>query len=540
MLKITSVVIAGLLLGCQPTAGNDVQSLVNKNDAVFAEDFLGFYRSILPFDDRGTKVYENMRDHLNAVGYVHVRHKIGKSYYEKSTATGFLISDRYLLTNHHVLAQINEIECFKAKDIFEKRRLCSGDEVFDEENKVIRKLRYNGNIAFQRDLCLPKEGHPIDINFGKYKVNSKPGLSTHTLANCAKVLVSNQEYDFAIIELTEPVPQTEQFKYIPFTLDTRDPEKVLAESPGVSVFVAGHPNDDNNGDPKKVAITDHFDGAPNFVQNNIAEFEKTGCKLFSWQKFPDNEEGKKFADIAAKKEQLALRKRYPHTMLHNCDTVNGSSGSPVMWRTTKLFDGADDLKVTGLHWNGWTSSKGNYYMPGGKVHDDSEAVEGGHDIFADMPYRPSNSMIKISEIAKYMHATMPTSVDRDGFVKKFGDAFSQPDNNAAFDGFYRHLKKTCESGEYVDGAQITQPIFYVDNLAKAMAFYINKNADALKNNFVCDQGNNLESCGWEHIQARGSNKFLWTKAYELIDSFHVCYTGKAALEEMLRLFPLPT
>jgi hypothetical protein len=596
------------VVACRKKGLSSAKGDIDSPDTILVEEFLQGYKnncSFSPGEEQSTptRVIQSMNSIV----------KITKN---GSSATGFLVaagnlgngdtpnSSRYILTNQHVVAPIPNEYCAEGKkkvgegpeedwiyrdpttkcergsprpERNEVKLVETAIDTVDRDGRPIqqkilvapedadgagtpvtlhtpKKMFYQGDIAFQKGTC--SADFPIIVDFGFYEsgqngsTNRPEGLaSSDQKMRCAKILIANQEYDFAVLELEKPPVSTPSFVYRPLQLDTNDPS--LDEK----VFLVGHPN----GSTKRVTLTNHNTGTGFDLNRDFFDIS-WACKVkLSGHKFPDGSPLKKVAEIG---EDPALRKRYPHTLLHDCDTMYGNSGSPVMRRSMSCLQGEHDLKVVGLHWSGWQVSKGQYFDPAaGAAKDNGQYVDGNtsqntsteveeDDIFRAMPYSKANSMIRISEIKNYLQTS-------NKFASDVNDESLKPLFGADAPVLEQSVSNLCSTG-----------VNYIDDLAAGLGSAIIKQCKKIKT-FRCKNGDDLCGCKTEDIrwtrepddceladkacstnpqdlrcvrfketcQARKKREpNLWEKAKDLIDAHHVCYVGQKKLGDLKSIF----
>jgi V8-like Glu-specific endopeptidase len=591
------------------------------DDSIFVERFVSLFEEVC---NAGEKLsgpdLENFALY-NAVA------KVG-------SATGFLVgppgatSSRYILTNQHVTAELADYGCRnsngepsggpESEDIYfgSPTQKCSGVKAYEKniiktvlgqrwiqnrngvnisvpwlmpfspelpgENKTLftmKKTFHQGDMAFRKGLC----PGGLTVDFGHYERGGSPTGSPQQIPDvfsqtpeptyCAKILISNQEYDFAILELDEE-PKYRNGKYIrPFELSTQVPRI------GSHGIVVGHPG----ASFKKIAITNHQSGDDWNGTTDVLNM-KYACKISLSRHEYDGDE--KLRDYAIRAEDPALRLRYPHTLLHDCDTMGGSSGSPVLVREDQCMRGPNDMKVMGLHWNGWTVSKGQYYKSladGGVIRDITECppedrsckykIEYGHDVFQTMPFQENNSMILISEIKDHLS-------DKDRFATK--DISLKLKKFFGKDGaiLANHVNDICHEGSsYMDdlGNKIGEVIASKNVCKFIKTFSCAKDASKLTSsdfkdftsidktpnvcgcepkNIIWDRGpvdcelaggdycqKNPHDLKCDRLRANCESRMrnipdLREKARDLINEFHMCYTGKTELDNIKEIFQI--
>lgn len=190
----------------------------------------------------------------------------------------------------------------------------------------------------------------ISVNHYKDRVGT---LGTY---KCKKIHLANQAHDVAIVEIEGEANVT--------------PLKIGSQAiPGMNVIVVGHP--DLN--PKTVS-------------------EREGSQFCSLRdvSFP---EGKTARDAHIPRQ----RPKYEHSIEHNCDTLGGSSGSPIIDRAS----GA----VVALHWDGWASSPWPHADPNGtKVANVmiDDPTNPGQKIPFSFKHREGNVGIRIQDIRNFV------------------------------------------------------------------------------------------------------------------------------------------
>ncbi|MGE0172739.1 MAG: serine protease [Oligoflexales bacterium] len=582
--------------------GSATKGIIDAPDSILVEQFLNGYDTNCPTtSDEQKRIRDKVISSMNAVV------KVEKL--DNSSATGFLVAPSatdddpstralYVITNQHVLAPITNEYCMlagqklsdgpepdwiyqnaktkctmgsprtevndlrlrtKVIDVegaagtTQKQTILVTQEDADTTGAAIRvrtrkKMFYEGDIAFQKGACTST--YPIYLNFGYYESsgdNRPAGLAQHERIKCAKVLIANQEHDFAVLQLEKAPANTQMTTYQPLELDIDTPKE------DEDVFLVGHPE----GLTKRMALTNHKANDAGF---NLVEqfFDMSYACHVKPAKYPDNPILQRLIEVG---EDPALRMRYPHTLLHNCDTMYGSSGSPVFRRSQKCLDGKHDLEVVGLHWNGWQVSKGQFFDKDGETKDNGQYTDGKSaqdpnreveedDIFRNMPYSKANSMIRISEIRDYLKKD-----------KKFDSEITEESLTPVMGEDAKLLAK--------DVANICQEgVSYIDDLAKKLTTTIMAQCSNLKTFYCKDSNKNLCSCAPDNIRWKKAadncelviNKCsnpkdllcsrlkqscvtenqreatMWENAKTLIDNHHVCYTGQQKLAKLKEIF----
>jgi hypothetical protein len=632
MQKFAMTIFVALVLaaGCKKNASKP-KTMIHLRDFVYAESLVSTYDQICGPDSPSKQEDDDRLALINAVAHF------------KNSSTAFLVgphgatSSRFAISNQHVVAPLADEGCQyspdnisrgpRAEDIYlehSARQECSGDEANERNTARVRetqakfagsdkpwleravkvgqssdkgvfelrtqkKMFYQGDMAFDRYSC-QGESHEFVLDFGDYvRMLTTPGempvilRDTPREVRCRKVLIASQEYDFAILELENEPKYLSGKPVKPFTIEPSIPAF------GTTAMVIGHPHEKAaDTAPKKIALTNHksaedFNSATSSFDMNFA------CKVDRSRHLYDGDQ--EILEYALSVEDPALRQRYPHTFIHDCDTSGGSSGSPVLIRQDACFRGENDLKVMGLHWSGWNISKGQFYKPldeGGiiadasvgsrdiRVSDSIEEVQWksgiGDDLFKMMPFEEGNSMILMSEIRDHLKAP------------KFhtGDLTSRLAHFLGTDGgvLAKPLNEICQQGvPYIDdlgrklGEVIAAP--YTCGLVKnfACAEDIEKlTARDFKNFAIIPKKSSLCGCSatniiWdrgpvdcskaggeycqkypydlkcERIQKNCEDRMqnipdLREKARDIIENFHMCYTGKAALDSIKQLFQI--
>jgi hypothetical protein len=251
--------------------------------------------------------------------------------------TGWLLTSKYLVTNQHCV-----VEDF--------RHVKSGHHYGAFDQVVCDKM----TIVFDKQVALDPPNY-----------RRPPSGIFH----CARVVFANMAHEFAIIEIAEPLPA----EFVP--LRVAKSFKVNHQE----LMVVGQPG----GGVKKISYRNRVDGqsGQRFVP----------CRARA-ARFMNGGDG---SDDPHPYE----RPKNTNSFAHDCDTIGGNSGSPVL--------DAGTLDVVGLHWSGWLLCKWPHYDPDGSIdntnqirgHGNEDPVGMRANQMADsVPYRQGNTAIDIARL----------------------------------------------------------------------------------------------------------------------------------------------
>ncbi|MGE0172098.1 MAG: serine protease [Oligoflexales bacterium] len=453
------------LTNCKKNAVSPTKSFVDADDEILLERFI--YE--LKPDNVNFTAIKNLARSIAMVGVKDLKQSAGfqqELFYSRST--GFLISPKYVMTNHHGLVQNLAMD-------------------------------HDGHFAFTENFCNSNRFQTI-LDFGHTR-DKRPELGA-TRRLCKRIVFANQEYDVAIIELDKELRNVDGYDYVPLKLLAEDMRQ-HEWRPLAGVFLMGHPR----GREKTITSFNRLDGK----ESEAFAILNRPCTIWSPNTPPE--------EIAPRdKEPSYLLKRYSHTMLHDCDTDHGSSGSPVFLKPTPTFNG--DTPVIGLHWNGWKVSKYEFYTPesqGG--HPMNPGTGEGTDKYPDMPIYPGNSMIRIDEIYNYING-MIKDLTADGFKASFVKEKPSSEPQGSDDDDNKDKEK--EKDKDKDDDKDTEIPLYDDEFATRCR------EGTLTLDFI------VQKCEARDLKC----KDLDARYQNLLLDYPVCRIGKATLEEIRGLFIL--
>ena len=197
----------------------------------------------------------------------------------------------------------------------------------------------------------------MTISVSHYVDGQADSSSTY---RCKKIHLATQSHDVAIVEIEVEA--------------NVEPLKIgSAATAGMEILVVGHPN----GNAKTI------------VESEANAF----CKLRDIS-FPDGKN-------ARNAPEPRYGPKYEHSIEHNCDTLGGSSGSPVIDRQSGT--------VVGLHWDGWRSSAWPHADPAG-TETANVLVPDATDPSVKVPFsfkhRQGNVAIKIQDIRSFVQGAV--------------------------------------------------------------------------------------------------------------------------------------
>jgi V8-like Glu-specific endopeptidase len=260
------------------------------------------------------------------------------------SCTGFLIHPEYIMTNQH---------CFYHKSSAE---IAAGVKFLDKED---------GERYYSKDVCesLLIYHSEQTASAELRETNFESFQQTKVISRCESVIVSNQARDVTIFKI-RPNPQLAR----DLASGAIKPlELGIGYYENDPVFIVGHPR----GAPKVIS----------YINRNLYNKTTVNCRSNN-ASYPPGK-GPKNAP------NPYLSSKYPFTFTHDCDTTGGSSGSPII--------DYKSMKVVGLHWDGWRSSKYPHYYKNGPIDNLS-------DVGNQYPYKEGNAAIDMKQIRKYILA----------------------------------------------------------------------------------------------------------------------------------------
>lgn len=257
-----------------------------------------------------------------------------------------LISAQDTSIYHRAVGALGPSGCtgwFISKNVFVTNQHCvaSGEAALPE----------NGLDQYSPGYC-----DQLTINLNHYSGAAAAEKSAGAF-RCKKIHLANQAHDVAIVEIEGSI--------------NVEPLKIgNAAVAGMNVLVIGHPGMQ----PK--TLSGH---------NGVSS-----CSLRDVT-FPD---GKTARDAHIPRQ----RPKYEHSIEHDCDTLGGSSGSPIIDKVS----GA----VVALHWDGWMSSAWPHADPNGArsvtVQIEDPATPGQLVPFT-FRHREGNVGIRIQDIRAFVN-----------------------------------------------------------------------------------------------------------------------------------------
>jgi hypothetical protein len=254
------------------------------------------------------------------------------------SGTGFLISPRYLVTSYSLVAK--------------------NPQKVDENNEIDEQKCAGLKITF---------GHHNPAPVLKGPEATAPAIPTpgvemfpkHT-ATCRKVVLANQAYNIAILEIAMSASQSAVIS--PLHMSFNDPRL------DKRVFVAGHPNG-------KVKMVAHN---PTYAVNT-SDIDPRRCYVYLSNAFPEDE---------TVNENPVYSKQLPYTLLHNCGFAAGTAGSVVFDFTT--------FKAIGIQLLSWKESKYPFFLNGGLKDELGQPGQG------EVPYWPGYAFTTMGEIRNFI------------------------------------------------------------------------------------------------------------------------------------------
>ncbi len=260
--------------------------------------------------------------------YSEVFHAVGKL---SVGCTGWMLTQQLLVTNQHCVEEKKNEKFF-----FDSHGLNH------YADSVCARLKIN--FAHEKKILNPSlKDELLEVEASKYR--------------CKRIVLANQNYDLAIIELDRPRPA----EYKPLKLAT-------SFKSGQEVFLVGHPN----GKPKQISYVFHdFKDGRSKCRTDVLKYPK----------------GKTYRDDRFEE----FHRRKSNSFQHNCDTAGGSSGSPVIDATT--------FEIVGLHWDG--------YVDGHNWGLFDESGRGEWDVHYQYFFRPANFAISAEKIKSFLLSIRP-------------------------------------------------------------------------------------------------------------------------------------